>query len=131
MNQLKKYILLAIGFIFYCLGIIGYILPGMPGTIFIILAALCFLTSYPKYYNKIINNKYYGDAVRDFIEFHIIPKRIKIIILSFIWVSSLTSIFYFLYYELLIYRLIVLILAFIGSLFIIKSKNQKPKTCNE
>tara|TARA_Y100000994_G_scaffold189638_1_gene158536 strand:+ start:151 stop:546 length:396 start_codon:yes stop_codon:yes gene_type:complete len=131
MNQLKKYILLAIGFIFYCLGIIGYILPGMPGTIFIILAALCFLTSYPKYYNKIINNKYYGDAVRDFIEFHIIPKRIKIIILSFIWVSSLTSIFYFLYYELLIYRLIVLILAFIGSMFIIKSKNQKPKHVNE
>ena len=127
MNQLKKYILLTIGFIFYCLGIIGYILPGMPGTIFIILAALCFLTSYPKYYNKIINNNYYGDAVRDFIEFHVIPKRIKIIILSFIWGSSLLSIFYFLYYELLIYRLIVLILAFIGSVFIIESKNEKQK----
>ena len=129
MNQLKKYILLTIGFIFYCLGIIGYILPGMPGTIFIILAALCFLTSYPKYYNKIINNNYYGDAVRDFIEFHVIPKRIKIIILSFIWGSSLLSIFYFLYYELLIYRLIVLILAFIGSIFIIKAKNEKQKIC--
>ena len=125
MNQLKKYILLTIGFIFYSLGIIGYILPGMPGTIFIILAALCFLTSYPKYYNKIINNKYYGDTVRDFIEFHVIPKRIKIIILSFIWGSSLLSIFYFLYYQLLIYRLIVLILAFIGSIFIIKSKDKK------
>ena len=129
MNQLKKYILLTIGFIFYCLGIIGYILPGMPGTIFIILAALCFLTSYPKYYNKIINNNYYGGAVRDFIEFHVIPKRIKIIILSFIWASSLLSIFYFLYYELLIYRLIVLILAFIGSIFIIKAKNEKQKIC--
>ena len=129
MNQLKKYILLTIGFIFYSLGIIGYILPGMPGTIFIILAALCFLTSYPKYYNKIINNNYYGGAVRDFIEFHVIPKRIKIIILSFIWASSLLSIFYFLYYELLIYRLIVLILAFIGSIFIIKAKNEKQKIC--
>ena len=127
MNQLKKYMLLTIGFIFYCLGIIGYILPGMPGTIFIILAALCFLTSYPKYYNKIINNNYYGEAVRDFIEFQVIPKKIKIIILSFIWGSSLLSIFYFLYYELLIYRLIVLILAFIGSIFIIKSKNEKQK----
>tara|TARA_Y100000814_G_scaffold49679_1_gene30719 strand:- start:289 stop:672 length:384 start_codon:yes stop_codon:yes gene_type:complete len=123
MHHLKKYILLIIGFIFYCIGIIGYILPGLPGTIFIILAALCFLTSYPKYYNKIINNRYYGSAVKNFIEFHIIPKRVKIIILFFIWSSSLLSIFYFLYYELLIYRLIVLILAFIGSIFIIKSKD--------
>ncbi len=125
MNHLKKYILLFFGFIFYCIGIIGYIIPGLPGTIFIILAALCFLTPYPKYYNKIIENNYYGYAVRDFIEFQVIPKRIKIIILFFIWSSSLLSIFYFLNNALLIYRLIVLILAFIGSIFIIKSKNKR------
>ena len=125
MHLLKKYILLIIGTIFYCIGIIGYILPGLPGTIFIILAALCFLTSSPKNYNKIINNSYYGAAVRDFIEFRVIPIKIKIIILFFIWGSSLLSIFYFLYYELLIYRLIVLILAFIGSIFIIKSRDKK------
>ena len=124
MNHLKKNMLLIIGFIFYCLGIIGYILPGLPGTIFIILAALCFLTSSPKYYNKIINNKNYGEVVKDFIEFRVIPKRVKIIILFFMWGFSLLSIFYFLYYELLIYRLIVLILAFIGSISIISSKDE-------
>ena len=122
MNYLKKYILLVIGFILYCIGIIGYILPGLPGTIFIILAALCFLSSYPKYYNKITSNKYYGAAVKDFIELRIIPPKIKIIILFCIWLFSLLSIFYFLYYQLLIYRLIILILATIGSIFIIKSK---------
>ena len=125
MNYLKKYILLIFGFMFYCLGIIGYILPGMPGTVFIILGALCFLSSSPKYYNKIINNKNYGMVVRDFIEFRVIPKKSKIIILFCIWLFSLSSIFYFLYYQLLIYRLIVLILAFIGSLFIINTKDKK------
>ena len=125
MNYLKKYILLIFGFMFYCLGIIGYILPGMPGTVFIILGALCFLSSSPKYYNRIINNKNYGMVVRDFIEFRVISKKSKIIILFCIWLFSLSSIFYFLYYQLLIYRLIVLILAFIGSLFIINTKDKK------
>ena len=125
MNCLKKYILLISGFIFYCIGIIGYILPGLPGTVFIILGALCFLSSSPKYYNKIVSNKNYGMVVYDFIEFRVIPKKSKIIILFFIWLFSLFSIFYFLYYQLLIYRLIVLILAFIGSLFIINTKDKK------
>jgi len=125
MNYLKKYILLIAGFIFYCIGIIGYILPGLPGTIFIILGALCFLSSSPRYYNRIINNNNYGRVVRDFIEFRVIARKSKIIILFFIWLFSLTSIFYFLYYQLLIYRLIVLILAFIGSTFIINTKDKK------
>ena len=125
MNYLKKYILQIMGFIFYCIGIVGYILPGLPGTIFIILAALCFLYSSPKYYNKIINNKNYGTIVRDFVESGVIPKNVKVIILFCIWVFSLASIFYFLYYNLLVYRLIVLILAFIGSFFVIRAKEKK------
>ena len=125
MNYLKKYILQIMGFIFYCIGIVGYILPGLPGTIFIILAALCFLYSSPKYYNKIINNKNYGTIVRDFVESGVIPKNIKVIILFCIWVFSLASIFYFLYYNLLVYRLIVLILAFMGSFFVIRAKEKK------
>ena len=125
MNHLKKYILRTIGLILYCIGILGYILPGLPGTIFIILAALCFLYSYPEYYNKIINNKNYGAIVKDFIEFRVIPKNVKIIILFSIWLFSLLSIFYFLYYSLLVYRLIVLILALIGSFFVINTKEKK------
>ena len=124
---MKKYILRITGFIFYFIGIIGYFLPGLPGTIFIILAALCFLSSYPKYYNKIISNKNYGILVKDFIEFQIIPSRIKMIILFCIWLFSLLSIFYFLYHQLLIYRILVLILAFIGSAFIINVKEKNKK----
>jgi len=130
MNYFKKYILLIFGFMFYCIGIIGYILPGLPGTIFIILGALCFLSSYPKYYNRVVSNKNYGMVVRDFIEFKVVAKKSKIIILFSIWLFSLSSIFYFLYYQLLIYRLIVLILAFIGSLFIINTKDKKQNSCH-
>ena len=125
MNYLKRYILLIIGFVFYCIGVIGYILPGLPGTIFIILAALCFLSSNQKYYNRIVSNKQYGAIVKEFIEFRVIPQKIKIIILFCIWLFSLLSIFYFLYYKLLYYKLIILILAAIGSVVVINAKEKK------
>ena len=42
------------------------------------------------YSNRIINNKNYGRVVRDFIEFQVIPKKSKIIILFCIWLFSLS-----------------------------------------
>ena len=122
---MKTYILKLFGFIFYTMGIVGYFLPGLPGTIFIILAAFCFLRSYPKYYNKIITNKSYGKIVENFVRFQIIPYKIKIIILFSIWLFSLLSIFYFLYNYNIYYRIIVLILAFIGSTVVIKAKEKE------
>tara|TARA_B110000263_G_C15015711_1_gene377196 strand:- start:213 stop:575 length:363 start_codon:yes stop_codon:yes gene_type:complete len=120
---LTKYILIFIGFIFYAIGMIGYFVPGMPGTIFIIIAAFCFLKSYPKFYNRIITNKNYGFIVKDFIEFQVIPKKIKWIIMSFIWFFSLLSIFCFL--ANIYYQVMVLILAYIGSGVILNTKDSK------
>ena len=122
---MKTYILRLIGFIFYAIGIIGYFVPGLPGTIFIILAAFCFLRSYPEYYNKIISNKNYGRMVENFVRLQIIPYKVKIIILFFIWLFSLLSVFYFLYNYNIYYRIIVLILAFIGSAVVIKAKEKE------
>ena len=125
---MKSILLRIIGFIFYIIGLFGYFIPGLPGTIFIILAAFCFLSGHPKYYNKIINNKNYGKIVKDFVEFQIIPYKIKIIILCCIWLFSLLSIFYFLYNQELIYRTLVLFLAFIGSVTIIKAKDNEQES---
>ena len=112
----------------YSIGMIGYFVPGMPGTIFIILAAFCFLQSSPTLYNKIITNQSYGVVVKDFIEFQVIPKKIKLIILSSIWFFSLVSIFYFLVN--LYFQLFVLILAYIGSLVVLNAKNNKEGNSN-
>lgn len=48
------------------LGIIGYILPVMPGTTFILIAAYCFTRSNEEWYNKLIKNKYFGQTIKDF-----------------------------------------------------------------
>lgn len=120
---MKKNILRLIGVILYSIGIIGYLIPGMPGTIFIILAAFCFLKSSPRFYNKIVTNRNYGVVVKDFIEFQVIPKKIKLIIIFSIWFFSLISIFYFLVN--LYFQLFILILAYIGSLVVLNTKDNK------
>ena len=37
MNNMKKYFFMSMGFLFLGIGILGYILPGLPGTIFQLL----------------------------------------------------------------------------------------------
>ena len=53
-----KSIYMLFGYIFMGLGIAGFYLPLLPGVLFLILAAYCFMRCSPKYYNRIINNKF-------------------------------------------------------------------------
>jgi uncharacterized membrane protein YbaN (DUF454 family) len=61
-----KQIWFVLGIILTGLGIAGYILPVMPGTTFIILALYCFARSNEKWYNWLLNNKYFGKTLKDF-----------------------------------------------------------------
>lgn len=66
MNNLKKYIYLSVGGISVILGTIGLFLPVLPTVPFLLLALFCFSKSSPKYYNYIINNKYFGKTIKDY-----------------------------------------------------------------
>jgi uncharacterized protein len=64
-NPLLRYLWLTLGFIFTGLGFLGYILPGLPGTVFILVAVYFFARSSPRFYNWLLNNKLFGDLIRD------------------------------------------------------------------
>ena len=90
--NLKKKIYLIFGFGFFALGLFGYYMPLVPGTVFMILSAYCFMNSSEKLYRKIINNPVYGNSVKQYIEEHKIPFRAKIVILLSIWIATLIAI---------------------------------------
>jgi uncharacterized protein len=61
------------------LGWVGVFVPGMPTTIFWILAALAFLRVNRRMYDKIISNRRFGPAIRLFVEEGRISRRGKMI----------------------------------------------------
>jgi hypothetical protein len=84
----------ALGIIATGLGIAGYILPIMPGTTFIILALYCFARSNEKWYNKLLNNKYFGQTLRDFKAGKGMSLKSKLIALSVVLTSISISMFF-------------------------------------
>ena len=106
--KLKKYILLFIGMISLCLGIVGILLPILPTTPFLLLSAFCFAKSSQRLHNWLIHHKILGKFIYNYITYHAIPKSTKIFSILFLWVTLIASI-------LIVQRTwITLLLIFIG-----------------
>ena len=117
LSRFKKILLVTIGLICLGLGIIGYVVPGLPGTIWLIVAATLFVRSSDRLYNFIVNNRLFGRSVGDFLRTGAIPLRVKISSVSFIWIFSIVSMF--LTPSSWFFTLPILLLAAIGTIYII------------
>lgn len=82
------------GIIFLVIGILGIILPVMPGTIFLIISTTCFLKSSEKLSTWMLTNRYFGHSIKTFLEKKAVPLKIKFIAISFMWLPSLFSVFF-------------------------------------
>ena len=58
---MRMYTLL--GFTFIALGVIGAVLPLLPTTPFILLAAACFSRSSERWHNWLLGNKFFGPCI--------------------------------------------------------------------
>lgn len=62
--NIKKLVCLIFGFIFLILGILGVILPVMPGIIFLVASAYFFDRSSPYMHEKLLNLPHLGQRIR-------------------------------------------------------------------
>ncbi|MEO9339820.1 YbaN family protein [Mesorhizobium sp. SB112] len=69
---------LALGFVMLALGIIGAVLPIMPTTIFLILAAWCFGRSSPRLEAWMLNHPRFGPVIENWRLRGAIPRRAKL-----------------------------------------------------
>ena len=83
-NPLARWLWVALGCLFVGLGAIGAVIPGMPTTVFLVLAAACFIRSSQKLYDWLISNKTFGPYLKDYREGKGIPLKAKLIALSMI-----------------------------------------------
>ncbi|OHD20737.1 MAG: hypothetical protein A2Y38_25420 [Spirochaetes bacterium GWB1_59_5] len=78
-GRLKTWGLLAVGWFAFILGWLGVFLPGLPTTIFWIIAAVIFLRTNKLMYARIIAHKRFGPGIKLFVEEGQIRRRGKVI----------------------------------------------------
>jgi uncharacterized membrane protein YbaN (DUF454 family) len=69
------------------LGVLGILLPLLPTTPFLLLAAGCFVRSSPRLYAWLLNHKWFGSYIRHYREHKAIPLRAKVVVLALLWGS--------------------------------------------
>lgn len=77
-----RHALLALGFLCTAVGIAGIILPGLPGTVFLLIAAWAFSRSSERFHVWLYEHPRFGRTVRDWHAHRVIPVRAKIAALS-------------------------------------------------
>jgi uncharacterized membrane protein YbaN (DUF454 family) len=90
-KKVKEVFLIIAGLIFVGLEIIGIFLPLLPTTVFFLLAAVCFAHSSKKFYDWLLNNKWFGSYIKDYREKKGVSAKVKIVSLSFLWITILSS----------------------------------------
>lgn len=79
-GRLRRYsrpLLLAAGWLFTALGAIGLVLPLMPGTVFLILAAWCFSRSSERFESWLVGHRHLGPHVLRWRRSGAIARRVK------------------------------------------------------
>ena len=90
-NPVVRYVLFTLGWISFVLGMIGLLLPVVPTSPFLLLSAACFLRSSPRFYKWLTEHRWWGRYIRYFLDGQGIPRRIKVLILSMLWIMILSS----------------------------------------
>ena len=72
-----KYLLILAGVVLVAIGFIGILLPGLPTTIFLIGAALCFAKSSPRLHNWLLSHRWFGPIIYNWHETRSIPRNTK------------------------------------------------------
>jgi uncharacterized membrane protein YbaN (DUF454 family) len=75
-------VLLALGFVFVGLATLGVVLPLLPTTPYLLLAAACFARSSHRFYRVLLGNRIFGPLIRDWREHRAIPLRAKVIAIA-------------------------------------------------
>ena len=93
MPKLLNYLCTILGFL--CVGfvVLGIFLPVLPTTPWLLLAAWLFYKGNPKMRICLLNNKYLGPYIDNYIKYRAIPLKSKIISISMLWITILFSVY--------------------------------------
>lgn len=87
MKGLTKFLLIIAGSISLGLGLLGIILPLLPTTPLLLLAAACYVRSSKRLYVWLITNKYFGSYIENYRLGKGIPLKAKVMGVTVLWLT--------------------------------------------
>ena len=112
-----KLVLNIVGVLAVLLGVIGIVVPLLPTTPFLLLAAACFARGSQRMHGWLLNNRLFGKFISDYEQGKGIPARAKAIALLMMWSSLLLSMWR---YESLTVRLVLLAVGAGVSIYLLR-----------
>jgi len=123
-KKLKKIALIFAGTLSLTLAIVGIFIPLLPTTPLLLLASFCYIRSSKRLYNWLINHKWFGTYIYNYMTYGAIHSRTKTRALILLWFSLVISM-------IIVDRLVLtLLLAVVGvtvSIHILSLKTFDPK----
>ena len=86
-DRLKRRLFVIAGTIALGIGVVGIIVPVLPTTPFLLLAAICYMRGSQRLYHALLCNRFIGSYVRNYLEGKGMSLKMKIWTLSLLWVA--------------------------------------------
>ncbi|KXK49045.1 MAG: Inner membrane protein YbaN [Chloroflexi bacterium OLB13] len=84
-----RYALIALGFVFVAAGLIGAVIPGLPSTMFFVVAAICFGRASERWYQWLVTRPFVGKHFHTFMQGKGLTSRAKTVAIAACWIMLL------------------------------------------
>lgn len=87
MHPIKKKLYVLAGTLCVGIGALGVLVPVLPTTPFLLLAAACYIRGSRRFYRWLMNNRWCGEFIRNYREGRGIPRRQKSALILLLWIT--------------------------------------------
>jgi len=123
-KNFNRILLIALGTLCVALGILGMLMPVLPTTPFLLLAAYFYGRSSKRFYHWLITNRWCGEYIRNFREGRGIPPRQKMLTLLLLWLTIGSTVGFAI--SLWWLRWLLLVIAVIVTIHLLMIKTYRP-----
>ena len=121
---MKRTILISLGWLCVGLGFVGVFVPGIPTTIFLIIALWAFTKSSEKLRHWLLNHKRFGPILHNWQEHKVVPRRAKILMVV---LMSLAVILFYYSLQSLILTIGLIIVLVLVAIYVISLPSKIPE----